>query len=112
VAYDEALAERVRAVLALRSGITERKMFGGVAWMLDGNMACGALGEELIVRVAREEYDSALAEPHTRQFDFTGRPMRGFVCVTPEGLEDDNALASWVDSGADYAASLPAKDPE
>jgi TfoX N-terminal domain len=109
VAYDEALAERVRELLAIRSGVTERKMFGGVAWMLDGNMACGVAADELLVRVSPDERERALAEDHTRVFDLTGRPMRGFVCVTPAGVADDEGLASWVDLGADYAASLQPK---
>ena len=109
MAYDEALAERVRALLSMREDVTERKMFGGIAWMLAGNMACGVMREEVIVRVAREDYERALGEPHVRQFDFTGRPMRGFVCITPEGTAGDEGLAGWVDAGADYAGSLPAK---
>jgi len=109
VAYDERLAERVRDVLAIRSGLTERKMFGGVAWMLDGNMACGVAGDELLVRVSADDRERALAEPHTRVFDMTGRPMKGFVCVTAAGVADEEALAAWVDAGADHAASLPPK---
>ena len=77
MAYDEQLAERVRELLALREGLVERKMFGGIAWMLDGNLACGVIGDELIVRVGPEESERALAEPGTRVFDFTGRPSRG-----------------------------------
>jgi hypothetical protein len=109
MAYDEGLAERVRGLISLRDSATERKMFGGIAFMLGGNMACGVLGEELIVRVGPEDRERALAEAHTREFDFTGRPMRGFVCVTPEGTAADHDLAGWVDAGADFAASLPAK---
>jgi TfoX/Sxy family transcriptional regulator of competence genes len=109
MAYDEALADRVREVVSLREDLTERKMFGGIAWMIGGNMACGVLGEELIVRLPGEEAERALAEPHTRPFDTTGRPMRGFVVVGPEALGEDDELAGWVDAGADHAASLPAK---
>jgi hypothetical protein len=109
VAYDEELADRVRALISLREDVTERKMFGGIAWMLAGNMACGVIGDEVIVRVAREDYEQALAEPHVRQFDFTGRPMRGFVCVTLEGTAAEEELAGWVDAGAGCAASLPSK---
>ena len=109
MAYDEALAERVRVLISLREDVSERKMFGGIAWMVAGNMACGVIGEEVIVRVAREDYEQALGEPHVRQFDFTGRPMRGFVCITPEGTAAEEELAGWVDAGADYAGSLPAK---
>jgi TfoX/Sxy family transcriptional regulator of competence genes len=109
VAYDEAVAERIREVITLREDVTERKMFGGIAWMLRGNMACGVLGEDIIVRVGPENYERALAEPNTREFDFTGRPSRGIVVVGSPAIADDEALASWVDAGADFAASLPAK---
>ena len=109
MAYDDGLAERVRELLSLRSGLTEKKMFGGIAWMLDGNMACGVAGDELLVRVAADDRERALAEEHTRVFDMTGRPMKGFICVTPPGVADDRSLAGWVDLGADFATSLPPK---
>ncbi len=109
MAYDEQLAERVRELLALREGLVERKMFGGIAWMLDGNLACGVIGDELIVRVGPEESERALAEPGTRVFDFTGRPSRGIVVVAAEAVASESELAEWVDAGAGFAASLPAK---
>jgi hypothetical protein len=109
LAYDDALADRVRELISLRADGAERKMFGGIAFMLAGNMACGVLGDELIVRLGPEEGERALAEPHTRAFDFTGRPMRGFVVVGPGGVATEEELAGWVDAGADFAASLPAK---
>ena len=109
MAYDEVLADRIRELIALRSDVVERKMFGGIAWMLGGNMACGVLGDELIVRLDPEDAERALAEPHTRPFDFTGRPMRNMAMVAPEGTADDEGLAGWVDAGADFAASLPPK---
>ena len=109
MAYDEALAERVREVISLRESVTEKKMFGGIAWMLGGNMACGVVGEELMVRLGPEEAEKALAEPNTRVMDMTGRPMRGFVLVEPDGIAADEDLAGWVDAGADFAASLPPK---
>ena len=108
MAYDEELADRIRIALADREALTERKMFGGVAWMLAGNMACGVIGDELMVRVG-EDLERALAEPHTRVMDFTGKPMRGFVIVEAEGIAADDELASWVDAGAGYALSLPPK---
>ena len=110
VAYDEELAERVREVLAPRSDVSERRMFGGIAFMLGGNMACGVLGEDLIVRLGDEEGEKALAEDGVRPFDFTGKPMKGIVYVSAEGTADDSGLSDWVDAGADYAASLPAKN--
>ena len=109
MAYSEELADRIRDLLIERGEVTERKMFGGIAFMLNGNMACGVLGDELIVRVGPEAGEHALAEPHTRPFDTTGRPMRGFVCVGPEGTAEPAALAGWVEAGVAFAASLPPK---
>jgi hypothetical protein len=109
MAYDEALAERVRAIIAVRSDVTERKMFGGIAWMLGGNMACGVLGEDVLVRLAHDDADRALAEPNTRVFDMTGRPARGMVVVDGGSVAADADLARWIDAGADHAASLPPK---
>ena len=109
MAYDVSLAERIREHLSLREEVTERSMFGGIAWMVRGNMACGVLGDELIVRVGPEEGEKALAEPHTRPFDFTGRPSRGIVYVSAQGIEDDEVLAGWIDAGAGHAGSLPPK---
>ena len=106
MAYDEALAERVDAHIGDREGVTERKMFGGIAWMLNGNMAVGMLGDELLVRLGDEAGEAALSEPDTRPFDFTGRPMKSIVMVR---VNDDAALAAWVDRGLAYAASLPPK---
>ena len=109
MAYDEALAERVRSLLGARQDVTERKMFGGITWMLRGNMACGVLGADIAVRLSHENADRALAEPHTRRFDMTGRPSRGFIVVAGEAVAQDDELARWVDAGADHALSLPAK---
>ena len=109
MAYSEDLADRVRALLGGRGEITERKMFGGVAWMLDGNMSCGVMGDGLLVRLGREEAERALAEEHVGPMEFTGRPMGGFVMVAAAGVADSAALGRWVDAGADFAASLPAK---
>ena len=109
MAYDEALAERVRAIITARSDVTERKMFGGIAWMLGGNMACGVLREDLLVRLAYDDADRALTEPHTRVFDMTGRPAPGMVVVDGASVTADADLARWVDAGADHAASLPPK---
>jgi TfoX N-terminal domain len=109
MAYDEALADRVRTVLSVREGLSERKMFGGIGFMIGGNMACGVHGEELIVRLDPNESERALAEPHVRVFDITGRPMKGWILVGPEALETDEDLAGWVDAGADFAALLQPK---
>ena len=109
MAYDEDLADRVRALLAGRSSVREQKMFGGLAFMLDGNMACGILGGELVVRVGRENLHYALSQPASRPFDMTGRPMRNFVYVAAEGLATDEGLAHWAGQGIAYAESLPPK---
>src|SRR5919106_1684101 len=104
MAYDEELAERVRDLISARADVTERKMFGGIAFMVAGNMACGVLGDELIVRLGDEEGEKALAEDGVRPFDFTGKAMKGIVYVSPERTSDDAGFAEWVEAGADYAA--------
>jgi hypothetical protein len=109
MAYDEALAERIRPILGARGDATERQMFGGITWMLQGNMACGVLGEDIAVRLLPEAADRALEEPGTRRFDMTGRPARGFIVVEGAAVSDDAALERWVNAGADYALSLPPK---
>ena len=109
MAYDEGLAQRIREALADVDGLMERRMFGGVAFMLHGNMAVGISGDALMVRVGPDRYDEALAQPHARVFDMTGRPMRGWVVVAAEGIADDGALGEWVRKGADHARSLPPK---
>jgi len=108
VAYDEELADRVRVVLADEPGLTERKMFGGLAFMIGGNMACGIVQDELMLRLGAEGADAALDEPHVREMDFTGRPMTGMVYVERAGL-DDAGLRRWVERAAAFARSLPPK---
>jgi hypothetical protein len=102
--YDEALAENVRAALTGREGLSERKMFGGIGFMLHGNICVGVHGEELIVRIPPERTEEALSRPHTRVFDMTGRPMKGWLLV---GKAAD--LDAWIAEAAEYAASLPPK---
>lgn len=109
MAYDEELAARVRRVLAGRQVVAERRMFGGLSFLLGGNMCCGVAGDELMVRVGPEEHRAALELPHTREMELTGRPLRGFVYVSPEGTAADADLAAWVERGARFAESLPAK---
>ena len=106
---DENLALRVTAALGDLPGLTEKKMFGGVGYLLNGNMACGIYKEYLIVRVGPDAHQDALAKPHTKIFDITGRPMTGWVMVAPEGVTDERSLASWVQQGMDFASSLPPK---
>jgi len=110
MAFDEKLAARIRNHLGKKKGVTEKKMFGGVAFLLNGNLSCGVHGEELIVRLAADETDTALARKHTRVFDLSGgRPMKAWILVEPEGLKTDRALAEWVETGAKYDTSLPPK---
>lgn len=109
MAFDEDLAGRVRDRLADLPGVTERKMFGGLAFMLAGNMCCGIVGDDLMVRVGPDAHEDATARPHVREMDFTGRPMAGFVLVAPPGTDGDTDLAGWVDRGVAFARTLPAK---
>lgn len=107
--YDEKLAERVRAVFQSESGCTEKKMFGGICFMVGGNMAVGVTGTDLMVRPGPINFEAALELPHARPMDFTGRPMKGFVFVEADGLTTDTGLAAWVERGAAFARSLPTK---
>lgn len=109
MAYDESLAARVQEILSRHADIAERKMFGGLAFMLAGNMCCCVTDRGLMVRVGPEGYEEALALPHAGVMDITGRPMRGWVLVEPAGLESDSGLDRWVARGFEFAATLPAK---
>ena len=109
MAFDEKLATRIRAHLGERAGVAERKMFGGITFLLRGNMCCGVHRDALIVRLGPEEADRALAEPHTRVFDLTGRPMKAWVLVEPKGLATVGQVEKWVDRAAKFAGSLPPK---
>ena len=104
------LVERIRKVLSRRRNITEKRMFGGNCFFVNGNMIGGVTkDDELIIRVGKDDYSDALNNPHAREMDFTGRPMRGFVVVDEEGLASEPALRYWIDWGHSYAKSLPAK---
>lgn len=109
MAYDESLAARVRDVLSDEFGVVEKKMFGGLAFMWRGNMTVGITKDGLLVRVGKENNDEALALPHTRPMDFTGKSMKGFIYVDPVGIESDEDLRVWVGRGVAYAATLPEK---
>lgn len=114
MAFDEGLAERVRESLGERPdfekmGLEEKHLFGGAGFMLNGNMACGVIDDLLIVRVGPDTYADALAKPHANEFDFTGRPMKGWVQILPAGTDDDGALAEWIGAGVRFASSLPPK---
>ena len=109
MAFDDKLAERIRKQLGKRRGLTEKKMFGGLAFLLNGNMCCGVHGQEMIVRLDPEQTEQALSERHTRIFDLSGRPMKGWLLVQPKGITTEAALAKWIQVGLEYASSLPAK---
>ena len=110
MAYDEGLAQRIREIL-VEQDLTpvEKNMFGGLSFMLQGNFACGLTKDDLVVRVGPARYAEALAHPQAREMDFTGRPMKGWVYVNPEGYEADGNLAAWIQQGIDFALSLPPK---
>jgi TfoX/Sxy family transcriptional regulator of competence genes len=110
MAYDEHLADRIRALLEGEAGLTEKKMFGGLAFLIEGNMAVAASGQGgLMVRVQPEETDALLAKPHARPFEMRGREMQGWLRVDPEGVRTKRQLTPWVKRGVAYARSLPAK---
>ena len=109
MAYDEGLAQRIREVLDERPDVSEKKMFGGLAFLLHGNMCVGVVGEDLMVRVGPQAHADALREPRARKMDFTGRPMKGFVFVSGDGLGSDADLLRWVERGVRFADALPRK---
>lgn len=112
MAYDEGLAQRLREVMAdavPQGALGEKRMFGGLAFMSHGHMAVGIVGVALMARVGPEAYPEALARPHVRPMDFTGRPMNGYVFVDPPGIESDAELAGWVRRCLDFVATLPPK---
>ena len=107
--YDEGVAERLREIFSNRRNVAEKKMFGGIAFMVSGNMCCGVVNDTLIARVGPDQYEAALNKPHARIMDFTGKPLKGFVYVAPEGFESDDELADWGGLCLDFVATLPAK---
>jgi len=107
--YDQSLAQRIRDELKKLPGLQEKLMFGGIGFLVQGNIACGVHGQELIVRVGPERYEQALSQPNTRPFDMTGKPMSGWVTVAPKGHETESDLRNWVRQGLESARSLPAK---
>ena len=109
MAFSEELAERIRQGLARRKGVEEKKMFGGVGFLLHGNMLVGVWKDSLIVRLGPEEGEQALKEPHVSEFDITGRAMKGWVLVEPEGVEGDDQLKDWIARATKFVKSLPPK---
>lgn len=109
MAYDEITAARLRQALAAVDGVSERRMFGGLVFMLHGNMCCGVHQNSLMLRVGPAQYDAALAQPYAGMMDFTGRPLRGFVTVQPPGFATAAALQEWVGQAVAFVQTLPAK---
>jgi TfoX/Sxy family transcriptional regulator of competence genes len=109
LSYDPAAAQRVRQVLSGWSDVVEKKMVGGLSFLVNGNMCCGISGTALMVRVGADRREQALREPHVRPMLFAGRALSGFICIEPDGYAADDALASWVQRGLDFACGLPAK---
>jgi TfoX/Sxy family transcriptional regulator of competence genes len=109
MAYDEKLAERVRTALGRRSDVTERKMFGGLAFMLHGNMACGIMKDDLMLRLGPEAAAKTVKQKHARPMDFTGRPMTGMLYVAKEGVRTAKQLHAWLDKAEAFADTLPPK---
>jgi TfoX/Sxy family transcriptional regulator of competence genes len=111
MAYDEGLAERIRSVIDGRSNVTEKEMFGGVAFMLGGKMFVGIVKDDLLVRVGPERYAESLKRRHVRPMDFTGKPMTGYIFVGSAALDADAELEHWIRLGAQFVATLPSKKP-
>ena len=109
MAFDERLAALIRRALLREKGVGEIRMFGGLCFTVGGHMTCGLAGTELMVSVGPDAYASALRQPHARPMDFTGRPLKGFVFVKPQGLRTARSLARWVRLGVSFARSLPPK---
>ena len=109
MAFDENLADRIRKGLGRKKGIEEKKMFGGLGFLLNGNMLVGVWKNSLIARVGPDGYEDALLEPHVKEFDITGKRMKGWVLVEPEGVEDDDQLSGWVQRAVKFVGKLPAK---
>jgi TfoX/Sxy family transcriptional regulator of competence genes len=107
VAYDVHLADRIRSILKSAGKFSERKMFGGLAFMVNGRMCCGVLKTDLVLRLAPEEAAASLRQPHTRPMDFTGKPMKSMIYVSAIGTDSDQALATWIGSAVKLARSVP-----
>ncbi len=109
MSYDDHLADRIRRAFGGRGEVTEKAMFGGLCFMIDGHMCIGIVGDDMMVRVGPDEYDRALEQSHVREMDFTGRPMRGYVYVEPEGCSTVKSLRRWVDLAVRFVRTLPRK---
>jgi hypothetical protein len=112
MSHDETLANRVRQALGQQSDFAEKRMFGGLTFMVRGHMCCGVVGTEIVVRVGPQAYARALSAPHAREMTFTGRPLTGMVYVGSAGLETDKALGAWIARGLAFVGSLPVRSPK
>src|SRR5687768_15272458 len=106
MAYDLQLADRIRTIVRGRSGLSERNMFGGVSFMIDGHMFCGVLKNDLVLRLAPEDISTALERPHTRSMDFTGRPLKSMIFVDSGATDSEQSLREWVESGLAFVRTL------
>lgn len=110
--FDQGLAERIREQLQDRNDVEERKMFGGLCFMVSNHMCCGIVGDTLMGRVGPDNYEACLAEKYTSEMDFTGKSMKGMVYVSPEGIAEDYDLQRWVGICTSFVDSLPPKIPK
>jgi TfoX/Sxy family transcriptional regulator of competence genes len=109
MAYSEHLAERISKLINGQKGVIEKKMFGGIAYMLKDKMMVGIAKEKLMVRCLAEDYETLLKKPHASVMDFTGRVMKGFLYISEEGIKTDKQLAKWLEIGIEYAKKSPSK---
>jgi TfoX/Sxy family transcriptional regulator of competence genes len=109
MAFDESLAARIRDGLTRKNNIEEKKMFGGIGFLLSGNMLVGVWKKSLIVRLGGEEGADAIHEPHAKAFDITGKPMKGWILVEPEGIKNDDQLKGWIERAMKFVRTLPRK---
>ena len=107
MAYDVHLADRIRSILKNAGEFSEKKMFGGLAFMVNGRMCCGVLKTDLVLRLTPEEAAASFRQPHTRPMDFTGKPIKSMIYVSATGTDSDKALAAWVESAVKFARSVP-----
>ena len=109
MAFDENLAARIRTALGRKKGVEEKKMFGGLCFLLHGNMLVGVWKNSLIARIGQEQADEAMLEPHAKPMDITGKPMKGWIMVEPDGVVDDAEVKKWVQRAVKFVGNLPGK---
>lgn len=112
MAFDEKLANRIRKIIENIDGVSEKKMFGGLCFLINGNMVFGLTNEDLMIRVEPDSYEKTLSLPYVRKMDFTGKPLKGFLYVGPKGTSNTKDLKKWILKGIDFATSLPVKNKD